>query len=109
MEWRRRDAESTSLAKNYEQSETFLACATEIRAVPGPTGTMTINQQARRLKETDDIEKQLVFKDIETFDDIFVIYDPKQHDLHWNSPQCFVVDPRLFGYFLLDHKLYCDF
>lgn len=108
MEWKRRDTGSTPLAKNGEQSVTSLSCATEIRAIPEPTQTMSMNQQGQRL-ETDDIEEQFILKDVKTSDNVFVIYDPKEHDLHWNSPQGIVVDPCLFWNFSFDHKLDCDF
>jgi hypothetical protein len=46
-EWRKRDVRLTSLAKNGEQSVTSLSCATEIRAILGPTGEMTINPREK--------------------------------------------------------------
>lgn len=80
----------------------------EIRATLGPAGAMTINP-TREDEETDDIEKQIVFENVKTFDDAFVIHDSEEHDLDWNSPQGIVVNPCLFRHLGFDYKLDCDF
>lgn len=86
----------------------FPSCATEIHAILEPTDD---DHQSTRAKDygTDDIEEQLVLKDVETLDDVFVVHDPKEHDLHGNFSQGIVVDPCLFRHFGFDHKLDCDF
>lgn len=54
------------------------------------------------------VEVDVIFKHIQTFNDAVMVHKAKQDNLHWKLSKGRIVDPAVFRDLVLDDELDCD-
>jgi hypothetical protein len=80
--------------------------ATVTREVPAPIHIIIVSHNNQRTKrETCEIKVHPVLKHIKALDDIVMLDEAEQHNLRRDSPNLFMLHPRVVGYLALYDKL----